>query len=74
MQAGARKDSWGIPKLELLQSVIPSIQLSGAIMQWSADITEHPHIQEIKILACTGNNQNYYSQIVCYLDHSEKCF
>ena len=74
VQAGARKDSWGIPKLELLQSVIPSIWLSGAIMQWSADITEHAHIQDIKIPAHTRNNQNYYSQIACYLDHSEKCF
>lgn len=30
-QAGMQKDSWGIPKLELLQSVIPSICLSGAV-------------------------------------------
>ena len=74
MQAGAWKDSWGIPKLELLQSVVPSIRLSGAIMQWSADITEHAHIQEIKIPARAGNNQNYYSQIARYLDRSEKCF
>ena len=74
VQAGAWKDSWGIPKLELLQSVVPSIRLSGAIMQWSADITEHAHIQEIKIPVHVGNNQNYYSQIACYLDRSEKCF
>lgn len=43
-------------------------------MQWSADITKHAHVQEIKVPACAGNNQNYYSQIVRYLDHSEKCF
>ena len=72
--AGAQKDSWTIPKLELLQSVVPSIRLSGALMQWSADVTEHAHIQEIKIPAHAGNNQNYYSQIARYLDRSEKCF
>ncbi|KIJ63917.1 hypothetical protein HYDPIDRAFT_29265 [Hydnomerulius pinastri MD-312] len=72
--AGARKDSWGIPKLELLQSVVPSIHLSGAVMQWSADPTEHVHVQEIKVPARAGNNQNYYSQIARHLDHSEKCF
>ena len=43
-------------------------------MQWSADITEHAHVQEIKVPACAGNNQNYYSQIAHYLDRSEKCF
>ena len=41
---GARKDSWSIPKLELLQSVVPSIRLSGMLMQWSTDVTEHAHI------------------------------
>ncbi|KAL4063492.1 hypothetical protein V8B97DRAFT_1876507, partial [Scleroderma yunnanense] len=72
--AGAWKDSWVIPKLELLQSVIPSIHLSGSVIQWSADITEHAHVQEIKVLAHAGNNQNYYSQIAHYFDCSEKCF
>ncbi|KAG9310021.1 hypothetical protein JVU11DRAFT_10058 [Chiua virens] len=42
-------------------------------MQWSADPTEHAHIQEIKIPARAGNNQDYYSQIARHLDHSEKC-
>jgi len=70
VQAGAWKDSWTIPKLELLQSIFPSVCLSGALMQWSADVTELTHVQEIKIPARAGNNQNYYSQIVhyCY-DH-----
>ncbi|KIJ11761.1 hypothetical protein PAXINDRAFT_15344 [Paxillus involutus ATCC 200175] len=72
--ARAQKDSWGIPKLELLQSVVPSIRLSGAVMQWSADPTEHVHVQEIKVPARAGNNQNYYSQIARHLDRSEKCF
>ncbi|KIK18560.1 hypothetical protein PISMIDRAFT_14270 [Pisolithus microcarpus 441] len=60
MCAGAQKDSWEIPKLELLQSVVSSIHLSGAVIQWSADPTEHAHVQEIKVLARAGNNQDYY--------------
>ncbi|KIK15123.1 hypothetical protein PISMIDRAFT_115727 [Pisolithus microcarpus 441] len=43
-------------------------------MQWSADVTEHAHVTEIKNPACTGNNQNYYAQIACHLDHSQRCF
>ena len=74
VRAGARKDSWAIPKLELLQSVVPSIRLSGMVMQWSADVTEHAHVQEIKVPARAGNNQNYYSQISRHLDRSERCF
>ncbi|KAI6038075.1 hypothetical protein EDC04DRAFT_2604354 [Pisolithus marmoratus] len=62
-----------IPKLELLQSVVPSTQQSGVVMQWSVDITEHAHIEEIKVLACAGNNQNYNNQIVCHLDWLDKC-
>ncbi|KIK15429.1 hypothetical protein PISMIDRAFT_115164, partial [Pisolithus microcarpus 441] len=63
-----------IPKLEFMQHVVPSICASGAPMQWSVDITEHAHVMEIKNPACAGNNQNYYAQIVCHLDHSDKCF
>ncbi|KIM57150.1 hypothetical protein SCLCIDRAFT_131196 [Scleroderma citrinum Foug A] len=85
VHASTRKDnSWRIPKLELLQSIVPSIHLSGAVSQWSADVTKHnrpntslrltAHVQEIKVPACSGNNQNYYSQIAHYLDRSEKCF
>ncbi|KAI6001511.1 hypothetical protein EDC04DRAFT_2908687 [Pisolithus marmoratus] len=73
MGAGAWTDCWQIPKLELLQSVVPSICLSGAVMQWSTDPTEHAHVQEIKVLARAGNNQDYYSLITCHLDHMEKC-
>ncbi|KIK12449.1 hypothetical protein PISMIDRAFT_120875, partial [Pisolithus microcarpus 441] len=74
VHAGAWRDSWAIPKLELLQSVVLSIHLSGAVMQWSADVTEHAHVQEIKVPTHAGNNQDYYSQRSRYLDHSEKCF
>ena len=68
------RDNWHIPKLELLQSVVPSIWQSGAVMQWSADITKHAHVDEIKVPARASNNQNYYSQISCHLDWLEKCF
>ncbi|KAI5985841.1 hypothetical protein EDD15DRAFT_2373743 [Pisolithus albus] len=70
---GVRAD-WKIPKLELLQSVVPSIRQSGAVMQWSADITEHAHVEEIKVPARVSNNQNYNSQIVRHLDQLDKCF
>ncbi|KAF8833078.1 hypothetical protein BDN67DRAFT_986268, partial [Paxillus ammoniavirescens] len=68
------QSNWEIPKMELLQSVVRSICLSGVVMQWSADPTEHAHVQEIKAPARVGNNQNYYSQIARHLDRSEKCF
>ena len=64
---------FNIPKLELLQHVVPSIQASGAVLQWSADVTEHAQVTEIKKPACAGNNQNYYSQITRHLDRTEKC-
>ncbi|KAG6372134.1 hypothetical protein JVT61DRAFT_7920 [Boletus reticuloceps] len=76
VQAGGWKKSskWEIPKLELLQSVVSNIRHSGPVWQWSADATEHAHIQEIKNPARMGNNQNYYDQIARYLDRSDKCF
>ncbi|KAI5981166.1 hypothetical protein EDD15DRAFT_2204477 [Pisolithus albus] len=70
---GVRAD-WKIPKLELLQSVLPSIRQLGVVMQWSADITEHAHVEEIKVPARASNNQNYNSQIVRHLDWLNKCF
>jgi len=36
--------NWHIPKLELMQNVIPSICRSGVTIQWTADITEHANI------------------------------
>ena len=71
--SGAR-DGWQILKLELLQSVVPGIQQSGLAMQWTANITEHVHVEEIKVLARAGNNQNYYSQITHHLNRLNKCF
>ena len=43
-------------------------------MQWTADVTEHVHVTEIKHPARSGNNQDYYAQIARHLDHSDRCF
>ena len=43
-------------------------------MQWTTDVMEHAHIDEVKVPAHTGNNQNYYSQIAHHLDRLDKCF
>ena len=45
----------------------------GAVGQWSADVTEHAHIDVVKDPARSSNNQNFDSQICRYLDHQEKC-
>ncbi|KAI6043167.1 hypothetical protein EDC04DRAFT_2600357 [Pisolithus marmoratus] len=64
---------WQIPKLELMQSVTPSVKCIGSILQWSADTTEHAHIEVIKDLASTTNNHNYDTQMCQCLDHYRKC-
>ncbi|KAG9309564.1 hypothetical protein JVU11DRAFT_10544 [Chiua virens] len=46
--AGGWSKHFNIPKLKLLQHIIPSICESGAVMQWSADTTEHAHVTEVK--------------------------
>jgi hypothetical protein len=66
-------DNWFIPKIELMQSIVPSIRNSGVIMQWTADTTEHAHITEIKDPARSSNNNNYDSQICRHLDRADKC-
>lgn len=63
---------WHIPKLELLQSVVPNIKSNGMAIQWSADYTEHAHIPLVKVPARASNNQGYESQICRYLDRLEK--
>lgn len=65
-------NNWYIPKLELFQSVVTNIRANGANIQWSADVTEHAHITEIKHPADSGNNQNYEEQICRYLDRMDK--
>ena len=79
MDLGARQgkggviENWHIPKLELMQSVVPNIQANGVPMQWTADHTECAHIPGVKAPACAGNNQNNESQITCHLDRMDKC-
>ena len=69
LEAGTRRgkkdpiNNFNIPKLELFQSMEPSIRSNGANIQWSADVTEHAHITEIKAPAESGNNQKYEEQI-----------
>lgn len=49
-------DNWFIPKLKMMQSIIPNIQANGVPIQFSANVTEHAHITEIKNPAQAGNN------------------
>jgi len=78
LDVGARRgkndaiDNWHIPKLELLQSVVPTVRLNGAPHQWSADFTEHAHIDVVKEPVRSGNNRAHESQICRYLDRLEK--
>ncbi|KAG1900141.1 uncharacterized protein F5891DRAFT_980434 [Suillus fuscotomentosus] len=69
-------DNWFIPKLELLQSITSSMRKVGALIQWSADVTEHVHVSEIKDPARRTNNNDYDPQICRHLDREEKlrCF
>jgi hypothetical protein len=64
--------NWYIPKLELMQSVSLNIKANGAAINWTADHTEHAHIEVVKDPASSGNNQNYEEQICRYLDRSDK--
>ena len=65
-------DHFHIPKLELMQHIIPSIAQVGSLLQWSADTTEHAHIEVVKDPASMTNNQDYNNQICRILDHDEK--
>lgn len=72
-KSGQVLNNWHIPKLELMQSVEPSIRQVGSLLQWSADTTEHAHITLIKDPADSSNNINYDAQICRFLDRREKC-
>ncbi|KAJ7922514.1 hypothetical protein B0H13DRAFT_2230452 [Mycena leptocephala] len=79
LKAGVRKgkkgpiNNWHIPKLEFLQSVIPAIRANGVPLQWTADVTEHAHITEVKEPASNSNNQGHEAQICRHLDRRDKC-
>jgi hypothetical protein len=66
-------DHFRIPKLELMQSVAPSIAQVGSLLQWSADTTEHAHIEVVKDPASMTNHHDYNAQICRTLDRDEKC-
>ncbi|KAG1900849.1 uncharacterized protein F5891DRAFT_1188342 [Suillus fuscotomentosus] len=70
VRMGAKKpiDNWFIPKLELMQSITTSTHKVGALIQWSADATEHAHISKIKDPARHTNNNDYNLQICRHLD------
>ncbi|KAG2050011.1 hypothetical protein BDR06DRAFT_892676 [Suillus hirtellus] len=61
-------ENWHIPKLELMQSITASMSQVGALIQWSADATEHAHVSEIKDPARCTNNNDYDPQICRHLD------
>ena len=65
-------NNWYIPKLKLMQSVVPNIRANGIAFQYSMDETEHAHITEIKNPAHSGNNQNYETQICHDLESTDK--
>lgn len=65
-------ENWFIPKLEFFQSVVPHIKYNGVPIQWSADYTEHAHVEVVKDPASSANNQAYEAQICRYLDRLEK--
>lgn len=70
---GREQDNFYIPKLEFMQSVVPSIRWAGAPIQYTADVTEKAHSTEIKVPARTEtNHRNYDPQIARYLDRAEK--
>ncbi|KAG1744030.1 uncharacterized protein EDB91DRAFT_1050772 [Suillus paluster] len=73
---GGGDKPWVIPKLKLLQGVVPSIYSHGTVMQWSADPTEHEHIRVVKEPSRAGNNHDYDMQVCRHLNHHDKveCF
>ncbi|KAG1883168.1 hypothetical protein F4604DRAFT_1921075 [Suillus subluteus] len=66
-------DNWYIQKIELMQSIVPSIHNTGVVMQWTADTMEHTHVTDIKDPAQSSNNNNYDAQICHHLDCADKC-
>ncbi|KAI6004772.1 hypothetical protein EDD15DRAFT_2155216 [Pisolithus albus] len=72
-EKGQLIEHWEIPKLELMQSVTPSIPLVGPPIHWTADTTERAHIDVVKNPAAVTNNVDFESQICRNLDRHEKC-
>ncbi|KAJ6556694.1 hypothetical protein B0H10DRAFT_2169607 [Mycena sp. CBHHK59/15] len=58
LKAG-RINNWHIPKLEFMQSVVPNTKANGIPLQWTADVTEHAHITEVKDPADNNRREKY---------------
>ncbi|KAG1813635.1 uncharacterized protein BJ212DRAFT_1447829 [Suillus subaureus] len=74
-QMGMKKpiDNWFfIPKLELMQSITASTCKVWALIQRSANATEHTHVSKIKDPARRTNNNDYDPQICHHLDQQKK--
>ncbi|KAG1729418.1 hypothetical protein EDD22DRAFT_960913 [Suillus occidentalis] len=70
-QRGGVIENWYIPKLELMQSIVPSIRNTGVSLQWTPTPL-NTHITEIKDPARSSNNNNYDPQICRHLDRTDK--
>lgn len=61
-----------IPKLELMQGVVTSIQDLGAAYQWTSDITERCHITHVKTPYRLSNHRDFHGQCCRFMDRAEK--
>ncbi|KAF8546328.1 hypothetical protein OG21DRAFT_1427303 [Imleria badia] len=50
-------EHWQILKLKLMLNVVPSIEQVSLLLQWSADTTEHAHIEVVKDPTSRTTNQ-----------------
>ncbi|KAF8422163.1 hypothetical protein L210DRAFT_3654221 [Boletus edulis BED1] len=71
LQTNAPLEHFNIPKLEMMHNVVLSVSNVGSILQWTANTTEHAHIEVIKNPTAMTNNMNYNAQICCTLDRDE---
>ncbi|KAI6124036.1 hypothetical protein EDD16DRAFT_1691358 [Pisolithus croceorrhizus] len=60
-EKGQVLEHWETPKLELMQSIAPSIPLISPPIQWTADTTERAHIDVVKNPSTATNNVNFES-------------
>jgi hypothetical protein len=65
--------NWCVSKLELILGVITNIKANDAAINWTADHTEHAHIEVIKDTARFSHNQKYEKLICHNIDQSDKC-
>jgi hypothetical protein len=79
-EAGARMgsqapiDHFNIPKLEIWQHFAHSARAMGAPIQWTADVTEHLHITQVKYTFRATNHRDFEEQCARILDRSERVY